>query len=104
MPDSLQTEQQGGQEPPLSFIQRFQQKLAESRYFMLSCVIHGVIVILAGSIVLYKAIVEPPDFVAEGGDGLISATDDLTPPPETPADAVPTEQVAPQAPNINSPN
>ena len=104
MHDDLQTEPQAEQEQPLTFIQKFQQKLAESRYFMLSCVIHTVIVIIAGSVVLYKAIVEPPDFVAEGGDGLISATDDLTPPPETPADAVPTEQVAPQAPNINSPN
>ncbi len=104
MHDDLQTEHHAGQEPQLTWFQKFQQKLAESRYFMLSCVIHAVIVILAGSIVLYKAIVEPPDFVAEGGDGLISATDDLTPPPETPADAVPTEQVAPQAPNINSPN
>ena len=36
--------------------------------------------------------------------GHIAATDDLAPPPETPADAVPTEQVAAQAPNINSPN
>jgi hypothetical protein len=104
MQDSFQTEHQTEQEPQLSFIQRFQQKLADSRYFMLSCVIHAVIVILAGGIVLYKTMVEPPDFVAEGGDGLISATDDLSPPPETPADAVPTEQVAPPTPNINSPN
>ena len=103
MYDPLQTEQQVEHEPPLTFMQKFQQKLAESRYFMLSCVIHTAIVIGAGSVVLYRAIIEPPDFVAEGGEGLISATDDLTPPPETPTDAVPTEQVAPQAPNINSP-
>ena len=103
MDDPLQIEPPTEHEPQLSLLQRFQQKLAESRYFMLSCVIHTVIVILAGSVVLYKAIIEPPDFVAEGGDGLISATDDLTPPPETPSDAVPTEQVAPTAPNINSP-
>ena len=103
MQDDLQTDTHGEIEQPLTFMQKFQQKLAESRYFMLSCVIHAVIVIIAGSIVLYKAVIEPPDFVAEGGDGLISATDDLTPPPETPQDAVPTEQVAPQTPNINSP-
>ena len=103
MQDDLQTDTHGEIEQPLTFMQKFQQKLAESRYFMLSCVIHAVIVIIAGSIVLYKAVIEPPDFVAEGGDGLISATDDLTPPPETPQDAVPTEQVTPQTPNINSP-
>ena len=104
MHDDLQTEPQFEQEQPLTFIQKFQQKLAESRYFMLSCVIHTVIVIIAGSVVLYKAIVEPPDFVAEGGDGLISATDDLTPPPETPTDAVPTDVTPPPAPNITNPN
>jgi hypothetical protein len=104
MDPSLQTEHYAEQEPHLTWFQKFQQKLAESRYFMLSCVIHAVIVILAGSIVLYKTLVEPPDFVAEGGDGLISATDDLSPPPETPPDAVPTEQVVPQTPTVNSPN
>ena len=108
MHDPLQAEQQGelqpqNSAPPLTFIQKFQQKLAESRYFMLSCVIHTGIVIVMGSIVLYKAMVEPPDFVSEGGDGLISATEDLAPPPESPAEAVPSEQVAPTAPNVNSP-
>jgi hypothetical protein len=104
MHDSLQTEPYAEQGPQLSWFQRFQQKLAESRYFMLSCVIHAVIVILGGSIVIYKTLVEPPDFIAEGGEGLISPTDELAPPPETPAEAVPTEQVAPQTPNINNPN
>jgi hypothetical protein len=104
MNETFETEHQVDQEEPLTFFQKFQLKLAESRYFMLSCVIHAVIVILAGSIVLYKAVIEPPDFVAEGGDGLISGTEDLSPPPETPAEAVPTEQFTPQTPNINSPN
>jgi len=103
MSSSLQTEPEFDQERPLTMFQRFQLKLAESRFFMLSCVIHAVLVILAGSIVLYKAVTEPPDFVAEGGDGLISATEDLSSPPETPAEAVPTEQFTPQTPNINSP-
>ena len=102
MHDQLQNEYQTELEPQLTFMQKFQQKLAESRYFMLSCVLHTVIVIIGGTYVIYKAI-EPPDFVAEGGDGLISATEDLPAPPETPADAVPTEVVTPQTPNINSP-
>ena len=102
MQHDLQTEQHVEPEQPLTFLQKFQQRLAESRYFMLSCVIHAIIVIFATTFVIIRAI-DPPDFVAEGGDGLISATDDLTPPPETPADAVPTEQVAPQAPSVNSP-
>jgi hypothetical protein len=86
-----------------TFLQKLQFNLAESRYFMLSLVIHSIIVILAGTIVFYKAVLEPPDFVAEGGDGLISSTDDLAPPPETPADSVPTEKVVVQTPNITAP-
>ena len=108
MHDSLDTEQESELqqqvvEPKLTFMQRFQQKLAESRYFMLSCMIHTGIVIIMGSIVLYKAMVEPPDFVAEGGDGLISTAEDLAPAPESPADAVPTEQQVTPTPTINSP-
>ncbi len=113
MSEYLQTEQQlqyqgepqGEQaKVKLSFFERFQQKLAESRYFMLSVIIHAVIVAVASTIVLVKAMTDAPDFVSEGGDGLISATEDLSPPPESPTDAVPTEQVTPQAPNLNSPN
>ena len=108
MYDPLQTEQpeqpelQMEPEPPLSFIQKFQQKLTESRYFMISMIFHSIIVAFAATYVIIRA-TEPPEFVAEGGDGLISATEDLTPPPESPADAVPTEQTAPTAPTINSP-
>ena len=105
MQHSLQTSPQGEhQEPKLTFMQRFQKKLAESRFFMLSLVIHVVVVILAGGIVLYKVIGDPPDFVAEGGDGLIAPTDDLTPPPESLPDAVPTEQVTPTTPTLTTPN
>jgi len=88
-------------DPVLPLRERLLHSIAESRYFMLSLVVHSVIVILAGSIVLFQAANEPPDFVAEGGDGLMTATDDLTPPPELPADSVPT--VAPQVPNVSAP-
>ncbi len=90
-------------EPPLPFHQRLLQRVAESRYFVLSLFIHSVIVILAGGIVLFTAIIEPPDFVSSGGDGLIADANDLSPPPETPADAVPTEKIVPQAPTVEAP-
>ena len=90
-------------EPPLAFLPRLLRRIAESRYFMLSLCIHSVIVILAGTIVLYKAAVEPPDFVAGGGDGLITDASDLPLPPETPADTVPTEKVVQQAPSMTAP-
>jgi hypothetical protein len=86
-----------------SFTRKFQEKLAESRYFALSLTLHILIVFFASTVVLYKAYIEPPDFVSEGGDGLMAPTEDLSPPPETPKDAVPTEQFTPQTPNINSP-
>ena len=115
MHDPLQTEQEGEfqqsveqpaeqhVEPQLTFIQKFQQKLAESRYFMVSMVLHAIIVIIGLTYVVVKA-VEVPDFVAEGGDGLISAEENLAPPPESPADAVPTEKQDVVTPTINSPS
>ena len=109
MNDSFQTEQteQEGElhqqfvEPPLTFMQRFQQKFAESRYFMLSCVIHTIIVIIMASIV-YKSMVEQPAFVP-GGGGVLIPTDDLPPPTESLKEAVPVEaQVTPKL-TINRP-
>ncbi len=90
-------------EHPQTFAQRFQRKMAESRIFALSLFMHSMLVVLAGGIYLFKAVIEPPDFVAEGGDGLIAAPDNLPAPPETPPDAVPTETVQPTTPNINTP-
>ncbi len=90
-------------EQPLTFGQRFQRKMAESRIFALSLLIHTSLVFLAGTIYLFKAVTDPPDFVAEGGDGLIAAPDNLPAPPETPPDAVPTETVQPTTPAINTP-
>ena len=100
---SAKVEHRAEPELPLTFSQKFQRRLAESRYFLLSLFIHSVIVILTGSIVFYKAVMEPPDFVTDGSEGLISATDDLSPPPETPADSVPAEKVVQQTPNMNAP-
>ena len=103
MAATLQNSGLGTQPEQQSFGRKFQEKLAESRFFAVSLIIHVLLVFFAGTIVLYKAYIEPPDFVAEGGDGLIAQTEDL-PPPETPQDSVPQEQFTPQTPNINSPN
>jgi hypothetical protein len=103
MHDTLQDPSSDAQSEKKTFVQKFQDKLAESRYFALSLTIHILIVFFASTVVLYKAYIEPPDFVSEGGDGLMAPTEDLSPPPETPKDAVPTEQFTPQTPNINSP-
>ena len=111
MNDSFQTEQteQEGElhqhfvEPPLTFMQRLQQKFAESRYFMLSCVIHTIIVIVMASIV-YKSMDEQRDFVPVGrGEGPIPLDDDLPPPTGSPKEAVPVDAQVTPKPIINSP-
>ena len=71
---------------------------------MFSLFVHSVIVILAGSLVLYKVNNDAVEFTAAGGDGLMTSTDDLLPPPESPADSVPTEKIVQQAPNTNAPH
>ncbi len=83
---------------------KIQRRLAESRFFFMSLTIHILLVVFAGGIVLYKAVNDPPDFVAEGGDGLIAQTDNLAPPPEQPPDSVPVEAVQTEAPDISAPS
>ncbi len=79
-----------------------QKKLADSRYFFLSLTIHIILVIFAGTIVLFK-VLDKPDFVAEGGDGLLAQTDDLPPPSEQPPDTAPAEPVEAPAPTMTNP-
>ena len=81
---------------------KIQRKLAESRFFIMSLTIHILLVVFAGGVILYKAATEPPDFVAEGGDGLMANTESLAP-AEQPQDSVPVESVQTQAPDISSP-
>lgn len=83
---------------------KLQRKLAESRFFFMSLTIHILLVVFLGGVVLYKAVNDPPDFVAEGGDGLIAQTDSLAPAPEQPADSVPVETVTESAPDVSAPS
>jgi hypothetical protein len=83
---------------------KLQRKLAESRFFFMSLTIHILLVVFAGGIVLYKAVNDPPDFVAEGGDGLIAQTDNLSAPQEQPVDSVPVETAQTDAPDISAPS
>ena len=81
---------------------KLQRKLADSRFFFLSLTIHIILVVFAGTIVLFK-VMDTPDFVAEGGDGLLAKTDDLPAPPEQAAETMPAEPVEAQAPSVSSP-
>jgi hypothetical protein len=79
------------------------RRISESRFFMLSLFVHAVLVILAGSVVLFTVGLEPPDFVASGGEGLVASTEELGALPETPAEKVPVMQAVPATPTANAP-
>lgn len=84
------------------FVQKLQERLAASRFFTFSLLLHVIIVVLGGGVVLFKAYVEPPDFVSEGG-GLVSADETAIQPPEDQPD--PSEQIfTPDQPEISAPS
>ncbi len=84
------------------FITRMQDKLAASRFLTVSVLIHAVIVLMGGSVVLFRQYIAPPDFEAEGG-GLVSADNAAEAPPEQPPDMTRTE-FTPVAPSIQAPS
>lgn len=88
-------------EPPKSFMKRLQERLAASRFFTFSLLLHVVLVVLGGSVVLFKAYQEPPDFEASEG-GLVSGETTAAPPPETPQD-MSQATFTPEAPQITAP-
>ncbi len=86
-------------EPPKTFIQKIQERLAASRFLTFSLLLHILIVLVAGSVVLIKRVVETPDF--EAADGLLGG-DETPAPPSAPVDITQT-QFTPQAPEISAP-
>lgn len=87
--------------PNKPFAVRIQEKLAASRFFTFSALLHVVLVIMGGSVVLFKQYIEPPDFVSEGG-GLLTAETMPQPPAEQPPDM--TQQAfTPDQPTISAP-
>ncbi len=87
-------------EPPKPFAQRLQEKLAASRFFTFSLLIHVVIVIMCGSVVLIKSAMEAPDFEASSG-GLVEGSEQVAAPPEAPPDV--TQTFTPDTPQVTAP-
>jgi len=88
-------------EPPKPFIVRLQERLAASRFLTFSVLLHAVLVLMGGSVVLFKQYVEPPDFAATDG-GLVASDVSVQAPPEQPPDL--TQQTfTPQTPQVNAP-
>src|SRR5262245_56792954 len=88
-------------EPPKPFIVRIQEKLATSRFLTFSVVLHAVLILMGGSVVLFKHVADPPDFASSEG-GLVAADVAVEAPPEKPPDIV-QQQFTPQTPQLNAP-
>ena len=52
--------------PKKSFFVRLQLRLAQARFLTFSALLHVVLVVIGGSVVLIKQVVDAPDFEPEG--------------------------------------
>jgi hypothetical protein len=82
------------------FMKKLQEKIAASRFLSVSLLLHAIIVILGGSVVLFKAYVEPPDFEAQGG-GLVG--DDAPAAPQDEPQEMANEVFTPDQPTVSAP-
>jgi hypothetical protein len=85
--------------PRKSLVQRFQEKLAASRFLTFSLLLHVVLVVMGGSVVLFKQYVAPPDFAP---DGPLVGSETAVRPPEPEVVQV-TETLTQTQPNISAP-
>ena len=87
-------------EPPKSFLQKLQERAAASRFFTVSVLLHVILIVMGGSVVLFKRMTEPPDF--SSADGLVSSDVDVATPPAEKVEVQ--ETLAPQAPSLTAPS
>ena len=87
-------------EPPKSFLQKLQERAAASRFFTVSVLLHVILIVMGGSVVLFKRMSEPPDF--NSADGLVSSDVEVATPPAEKVEVQ--EQFTPQAPSLTAPS
>ena len=87
-------------EPPKTFLQKLQERAAASRFFTVSVLLHVILIVMGGSVVLFKRMTEPPDF--NSADGLVSSDVEVAAPPEQKVEVQ--EQFTPQAPSLTAPS
>src|SRR4051812_33242926 len=85
-----------------TFIERFQAKLAASRFFTFSLLLHVVIILLVGTKIITSYAGGTPDFAAEGGGGLVAEEVAAEQPP--PAAPQVQQQFTPQTPTVATQN
>jgi hypothetical protein len=88
-------------EPNATFMQKLQAKIAASRFFTFSLLLHVVLVVLFGSAVLFHQMQPPPDFTSEGTGGLVS--DNPVQAPPEPQQDMSQQTFTPTAPTVSSP-
>jgi hypothetical protein len=71
----------GNAETSLPFSQRFYEFVSNLRFVTLSFFLHSIVILLGGTVVLFKVIPEAPDFVAQGGS-LVEESAAVEAPPE----------------------
>ena len=85
-----------------SFGRKLQERIAQSRFFTFSLLLHVVIVVLGGGVVLFHKALDAPDFSSEG-DGLMSAETSVQAPVEQPPDVSQEQSFTPEAPSVAAP-
>ena len=76
---------------------RLQERLAASRFLTVSVLIHAILVVMGGSIVIFRQGTVPEDFTASDG-ALVAADDVQVTPPVQPPDLM--QEFRPEAPTI----
>lgn len=104
--DSGMTGAKGGamhtshQKKPL--LVRLQLRLAQARFVTFSALIHTVLIVMGGSVVLFKQMSDPPDFTA-GGESLVAAAPEAPAPVEPQLPTTPADAVAQTPPDLRAP-
>lgn len=86
----------------VKFTSNLVRKVANSRFLMISALLHVVLVLLFGGTVLFNKFVEPPDFQAEGD--FLNAGDVSTAPPPEPSQPMPTPSLNVATPTVTAPS
>jgi len=87
-------------EPPKSILEKLQERAAASRFFTVSVLLHVVLIVMGGSVVLFKQMSDPPDF--SSADGLVTGDVEVQAPAEQPPDVQ--QHFTPQAPSLSAPS
>ena len=102
MTTPLQHSPENGHPDHESAFTRFRRKITESRYFMVSLLVHAIVVIVAGSIVLIRSVLPVEDFVSAGEVTGLPEGEKIEV-RETPQDSLPKTESTPQIPDTGGP-